>query len=70
MLYTYDDDDTDLGGVKADEHGGRPLKNSPRTLNQTVAATLDIILIIMMMAVRMMMMNIVMMMMMAAVMMV
>ena len=53
-------DDTDLGGVKTDEHGGRPLENSPRTLNQTVSAPLGIIMIMismtMIMAVRMMMM--------------
>ena len=36
------DDGTDLGGIKGNEHGGRPLKNSPRTLNQTVSAPLDI----------------------------
>ena len=36
------DDGTDLGGIKGNEHGGCPLKNSPRTLNQTVSAPLDI----------------------------
>ena len=51
-----DVDDTDLGGIKANEHGGRPLKNSPRTLNQTVSAPLGmaIMIMIMIMAVRMM----------------
>ena len=53
-----DDGDTDLGGIKANEHGGRPLKNSPRTLNQTVSAPLGmaimIMIMMMIMAVKMM----------------
>ena len=51
-----DGDDTDLGGIKANEHGGRPLKNSPRTLNQTVSAPLvmAMMIMIMMMSVKMM----------------
>ena len=36
-----------LGSIKANEHSSRPLKNSPRTLNQTVSAPLVMAMIIM-----------------------